>query len=38
MDLEVGATSSQLDGHESAHHGALEVGWVVQGTRQDLPV
>ena len=26
MDLEVGATSSQLDGHESTHLGALEVG------------
>ena len=25
MDPEVGATSSQLDGHESTHPGALEV-------------
>ena len=38
MDPEVGETSPQLDGHESTHPGALEVGQVVQGTTQDLPV
>ena len=38
MDLEVGATSSQLDGHGSTHRGALEVWLVVQGTTQDLLV
>ena len=26
MDPEVGVTSSQLDGHESTHPGALELG------------
>ena len=32
MDLEVGATSSQLAGHDSTHLGASEVGEVVEDT------
>ena len=32
MDLEVGATSSQLSGSKSTHLGVSEAGYVVQGT------
>ena len=38
MDLEVGATSSKLDVHDSTHLGASEGGQVVQGTTQELLV